>query len=359
MRASRRKWAFGACSAAFCCRTNPEPSRRAAISVIAMLTAAPGRAQPRTRRGTGESRRRATRRRTGTLDRDHQRINQSFPRYASRRGSLPTIPHDLVRCFVASRASGFDWLLSCRGDYLGNAARPRRPLHVLPALGCTNGFSRAVMHAVRMIPTVWAVGSPRRRQRAPASKRGVIVLAALVLAGIIAAPAGTIALLIKSSSRPATTGAWPPVARFATAVGGTVAARRPGRRRAAAAGGYRAQLDRRRRRHGRREPGLAAGHPALECRGHLCWSTTIFLFVVYLAFVLDWTLAAILAPPGRPAGCCSGCSRLFAAILACAYLWEICDALGSETWRRRITQAGARPRRRQRPAVRQPARPGP
>ncbi len=28
-----------------------------------------------------------------------------------------------------------------------------------------------------------------------------------------------------------------------------------------------------------------------NARGHLCWSTTIFLFVVYLAFVLDWTFS--------------------------------------------------------------------
>src|SRR6202012_6227601 len=27
-----------------------------------------------------------------------------------------------------------------------------------------------------------------------------------------------------------------------------------------------------------------------DARGHLCWSSTIFLFVVYLAFVLEWTL---------------------------------------------------------------------
>jgi cellulose synthase/poly-beta-1,6-N-acetylglucosamine synthase-like glycosyltransferase len=30
--------------------------------------------------------------------------------------------------------------------------------------------------------------------------------------------------------------------------------------------------------------------------------------------------------------------EVFAAILACAYLWEICDALGSEHWRRRVNR---------------------
>jgi cellulose synthase/poly-beta-1,6-N-acetylglucosamine synthase-like glycosyltransferase len=29
---------------------------------------------------------------------------------------------------------------------------------------------------------------------------------------------------------------------------------------------------------------------------------------------------------------------LFAALLACAYLWDICDALGSERWRRRLSR---------------------
>lgn len=29
--------------------------------------------------------------------------------------------------------------------------------------------------------------------------------------------------------------------------------------------------------------------------------------------------------------------ELFAALLSCAYLWENCDVLGTERWRRRIT----------------------
>ncbi len=75
-----------------------------------------------------------------------------------------------------------------------------------------------------------------------------------------------------------------------------------------------------------------------NARGHLCWSTTIFLFVVYLAFVLDWTFSSNLGPAGTAGGLLLWLFELFAAILACAYLWEICDALGSETWRRRISR---------------------
>jgi glycosyltransferase involved in cell wall biosynthesis len=162
------------------------------------------------------------------------------------------------------------------------------------------------------------------------------VLAALVLAGIIAAPVGTIALLIKSSRQARNTGAWPPVRRFATAVGGTLLLG------ALVVGALRLL--------GVTERNSIVGAAAMagtslawlpvtrrwNARGHLCWSTTIFLFVVYLAFVLDWTLSSNLGPAGTAGGLLLWLFEVFAAILACAYLWEICDALGSETWRRRI-----------------------
>ena len=76
-------------------------------------------------------------------------------------------------------------------------------------------------------------------------------------------------------------------------------------------------------------------------RGHLCWSATIFLFVVYLAFVLDWTFSSDLGPAGTAGGLLLWLFEVFAALLACAYLWEICDALGSEQWRRRISRGVA------------------
>ena len=31
--------------------------------------------------------------------------------------------------------------------------------------------------------------------------------------------------------------------------------------------------------------------------------------------------------------------EVFAALLSCAYLWELCDALGTQHWRRRITRS--------------------
>jgi cellulose synthase/poly-beta-1,6-N-acetylglucosamine synthase-like glycosyltransferase len=73
-----------------------------------------------------------------------------------------------------------------------------------------------------------------------------------------------------------------------------------------------------------------------NARGHLCWSTSIFLFVVYLAYVLDWTFASHLGAASTAGGLLLWLFELFAAILASAYLWEICDAIGSETWHRRV-----------------------
>jgi cellulose synthase/poly-beta-1,6-N-acetylglucosamine synthase-like glycosyltransferase len=165
------------------------------------------------------------------------------------------------------------------------------------------------------------------------------LLAALVLAGIIAAPIGTVCLLVRARRPIHTAGAWPSIRRFAFAIGGTavlavvvvVALRLLGDSQHYAIDGA---------------AGLAAGSlvwlPVTRrwnARGHLCWSSTIFLFVVYLAFVLQWTLDSHLGAASTAGGLLLWLLELFAAILACAYLWEICDALGSEHWRRRLNRA--------------------
>ena len=74
-----------------------------------------------------------------------------------------------------------------------------------------------------------------------------------------------------------------------------------------------------------------------SARAHLCWATSVFLFVVYLAYALDWTINSHLGPGSTAGGLLLWLFELFAAIMSCAYLWEICDALGTEQWRRRIT----------------------
>ncbi len=80
-----------------------------------------------------------------------------------------------------------------------------------------------------------------------------------------------------------------------------------------------------------------------SARAHLCWSSTIFLFVAYLAFVLDWTFASRLGAVSTAGGVLLWVFEVFAALLSSAYLWEICDALGTQHRRRRITAAPARP----------------
>jgi glycosyltransferase involved in cell wall biosynthesis len=81
-----------------------------------------------------------------------------------------------------------------------------------------------------------------------------------------------------------------------------------------------------------------------SARAHLCWASTVFLFVTYLAFVLTWTFASHLGVFSTAGGLLLWLLELFAAILACAYLWELCDALGTERWRRRVTATTPTPR---------------
>jgi cellulose synthase/poly-beta-1,6-N-acetylglucosamine synthase-like glycosyltransferase len=165
------------------------------------------------------------------------------------------------------------------------------------------------------------------------------VLAALVLAGIIAAPVGTGALLVQARRRARTAGAWPSFRRFFLAICGTALLG------GLVIGALRLLGD---SEHLAVEAGAALAVVSLvwlpvtrrwNARGHLCWSSTIFLFVVYLAFVLDWTFASHLGVASTVGGVLLWLFEVFAAVLASAYLWEICDALGSEHWRRRLSRA--------------------
>src|SRR5215469_11886023 len=129
------------------------------------------------------------------------------------------------------------------------------------------------------------------------------VLAALVLAGIIAAPIGTAGLLVQARRRVRTAGAWPAIRRFSFAICGTVilaaivvaVLRLLGDSQHLAIDGA---------------AGLAASSliwlpitRRWNARGHLCWSSTIFLFVVYLSFLPQWSsdsrLAVLSAVGGR------------------------------------------------------------
>ncbi len=162
------------------------------------------------------------------------------------------------------------------------------------------------------------------------------MLAALLLAAILAAPIGSALLFLPTRPRARTTGAWPEIRRLLLAVTGTILL-------AAAVGTALWLL-------GVSRPRLVAGAvgvtvasavwlPATRrwtARAHLCWATSVFLFIVYLTFALDWTLTSHLGTASTAGGVLLWLFEVVAALLACAYLWEICDALGTERWRRRI-----------------------
>ncbi len=163
------------------------------------------------------------------------------------------------------------------------------------------------------------------------------MLATLLLAGIIAAPLGSIALLTPVRARTGKPGTWSTTRRFVLAVIGTVVL-------AALVAVVLKLLKVSQHNLILGVSGVAVASviwlPATRqwtARAHLCWATSVFLFVVYLAYALDWTINSHLGPASTAGGLLLWLFELFAAIMSCAYLWEICDALGTEHWRRRIT----------------------
>jgi hypothetical protein len=72
-------------------------------------------------------------------------------------------------------------------------------------------------------------------------------------------------------------------------------------------------------------------------RAHLTWASSQFLFLAYLVFILQWTVSSGLSWPGVLGGLLLCAFEVIAGLMAAAYLWELCDALGSEYWRRRVT----------------------
>ncbi len=165
------------------------------------------------------------------------------------------------------------------------------------------------------------------------------MLQAVLLAAIVAAPLGSATLFLPIRRRARGAGTWPTVRRFALAVIGT----------AVLAAAVALIL----RAIGASEHNLVAGVAGLvfasliwlpvtrrwSARAHICWASSIFLFVVYLVYALEWTFDSHLGPASTAGGLLLWVLEVFAALLCCAYLWEICDALGTEHWRRRITPA--------------------
>jgi hypothetical protein len=165
------------------------------------------------------------------------------------------------------------------------------------------------------------------------------MLEALLLAGIVAAPLGSAGLFMPAKMRRSAAGFWPAARRLTLAMIGTAVL-------AAAVAGVLRLLGVSEHNLITGGAGVAAASiiwlPATRrwnARAHLCWTSSVFLFVVYLTFALEWTLTSGLGPASTAGGVLLWLFEVFAAILCCAYLWEICDALGTEHWRRRVTPA--------------------
>jgi cellulose synthase/poly-beta-1,6-N-acetylglucosamine synthase-like glycosyltransferase len=167
------------------------------------------------------------------------------------------------------------------------------------------------------------------------------MLAAFLLAGLVAAPLATIALFTTTPRQGRTTGAWPAIRRLVLSVVGTLVL-------TAIVGGALLLLKATR-------PNIIAGVAALlvvsavwlpvtrhwTARAHIAWSTTSYLFLAYLAYMLWWTFVSHLGVAGTIGALVLWAMEAFAAFLGVAYLWELCDALGRESWTRRVPDGAA------------------
>jgi cellulose synthase/poly-beta-1,6-N-acetylglucosamine synthase-like glycosyltransferase len=163
------------------------------------------------------------------------------------------------------------------------------------------------------------------------------MLAAILLAGLIAAPLTSASIFVPSRAGLATAGVWAASRRFVFAVIGTALVCL-----VAAAGVRLLGVS---RPHTVIAVACLAGASAIwlpvtrrwNARAHLCWASSVLLFAAYLAFILQWTFQSGLGPAAVAGGLVLWALELFAGLLACAYLWELCEALGTEHWRRRVT----------------------
>src|SRR6266516_2892965 len=142
------------------------------------------------------------------------------------------------------------------------------------------------------------------------------MLGAVLLAGIVAAPLSSAALFAPAHRRAKTTGAWPAIRRFVLALAGT----------AILGGAVAAAL----RLLGASASGTRAAVVAIvvasfvwlpgtrrwTARAHLCWASSVLLFVAYLIFILQWTFASNLGPAATAGGLVLWLLEVFAGLLA-------------------------------------------
>ena len=141
------------------------------------------------------------------------------------------------------------------------------------------------------------------------------MLQAMLLAALIAAPLGSAALLVPARLIDRGAGTWSAVRRFVLAVIGTALL--------AAAVAVALRL------LGATEHNLVAGVAGVaaasliwlpvtsrwSARAHLCWASTVFLFVVYLVYAIEWTLNSNLGPVSTVGGVLLWLLEIFAAML--------------------------------------------
>ncbi|MGN6474220.1 MAG: glycosyltransferase family 2 protein [Mycobacteriales bacterium] len=162
------------------------------------------------------------------------------------------------------------------------------------------------------------------------------LLSAMLLAGLFAAPLSTLALFVEPPIRGRGVGTWPWARRLVLALISSVTL-------AVVAAGLVAALG------GTRSNDIAGAVGIIiaslvwlpftrrwSARAHLCWSATTYLFAIYLVFMIWWTFVSNLGTAGTIGGVILWALEVFAAFLAGAYMWELCDALGREAWVRRV-----------------------
>ena len=170
------------------------------------------------------------------------------------------------------------------------------------------------------------------------------MLAALLLGSILAAPIVTIAVFVPPGLRARASGRLATVRRYLMSLLGAItlaviiyfALRGLGTTRANAEAAAIAIV-----------AAVAAFLPMTArwyARARICWGVAVLLSVTYLAFMLRWTFESGLSAVGVAGGLLLWALELVAAVLSLAYMWEMCDALGSAQWRRRIRQGATQPR---------------
>jgi cellulose synthase/poly-beta-1,6-N-acetylglucosamine synthase-like glycosyltransferase len=80
--------------------------------------------------------------------------------------------------------------------------------------------------------------------------------------------------------------------------------------------------------------------PRWNGRARVCWAASTYLYVAYLVFIIHWTFVSHLDLVNTIGGVVLWLLEVLAGLLAGAYLWELCDALGTQYWRRRVIDAG-------------------